>query len=348
VGDVSRDQIPGALKASLIDPAKLCRELGLAEKSKRQARGVSILCPVHGEKTPSCSVTLGPDGTIRVRCFGCDFTGDALTLIGVVRGLGSRAAFPELLLEAARLAGRHDLEADLRGDRQDAPPPPPRQTAPRPAPEPGPDYPPAGELEALWACGGPVSDDADASEHLVGRRIDPDVVARLDLARVLRRDMALDRLPRWARFQGVPWRDSGHRMLVRVWDAEGRWRSLRAWRVCEGSTPKRLPPAGCKAAGLLLANDAAVRMLTGHHTPSSVLVVEGEPDWVTRSVVNPGEAVLGVLSGSWHRGFAERIPFGAEVIIRTHLDAAGNRYAEEITRTVRDRAHVSRLAPEAA
>ncbi len=346
---MSRDDIPAELRRSLTDPAKLCRDLGLAERAKRQARGLSILCPVHGEKTPSCSVTLAPDGTIRVKCFGCEFAGDALTLIGVVRGLGSRNAFPELLREACRLAGRHDLEAALNGER-DAPSGVRPAAAPRPVPPsaPGPDYPEELELEALWACGEAVTEDADASGHLVGRRIDPELVARLDLARVIRRDIASDRLPRWARHQGVSWRDSGHRMLVRTWDCEGRWRSVRAWRVRDGSTPKRLPPGGCKAAGLVLANGPAVAMLRGEDALGRVIVCEGEPDFLVRSVVNSGDIVIGVLSGSWHRGFAQRVPFGAEVIVRTHLDAAGDRYADEITRSVRDRAQVFRLSPEEA
>lgn len=342
-----RSDIPAELRRSLTDPAKLCRELGLADKAKRQARGLMICCPVHGDRTPSCSVKLAADGTIGVHCFACDFGGDALTLIAVARGLTARSAFGEVLREACRLAGRHDLEDELAGERSDEPRAP-RQSAPRPEPQPGPDYPDGTEVEELWEGAIPVSDDTEASALLVSRRIDPDVVARLDLARVLRRDMAIDRLPRWARYQGVPWRDSGHRMLVRVWDSEGCWRSVRAWRVRDGNTPKRLPPAGCKAAGLLLANCRAVAMLRREESPSSVLVVEGEPDWVTRSVVNPSEPVLGILSGGWHAGFAERIPFGSEVIVRTHLDPAGDRYADEITRLVRDRAHVYRLSPEEA
>ncbi|HEY8947189.1 MAG TPA: hypothetical protein VIM73_23255, partial [Polyangiaceae bacterium] len=86
----------------------------------------------------------------------------------------------------------------------------------------------------------------------------------------------------------------------------------------------------------------------GHDAPTSILVVEGEPDFIARSVVNPEQVVIGVVSGGWHRGFAERIPFGAEVIVRTHLDPAGDRYAGDILRDVRDRAQVFRLAPTEA
>jgi hypothetical protein len=347
VGGLSdRSEIPREIRRTLVDPVKLCRDLGLAEKSKRQAGGLSIRCPVHNEKDPSCSVTRGPDGTIRVKCFGCAFATDALGLIAVARGLNVRSGFVEVLREGCRLAGRHDLEEALSGapvaERTAQP-----VRAPEPEPEAERDYPPADEVEALWAAAQPVTEDTDASGHLVGRRIDPEGVAALDLARVLLRNVATDRLPRWARHRGVWWRDSGHRMLVRVFDSDGVFRSLRGWRVREGDTPKRLPPGGHRAAGLALANEPAQAMLRGDESPGRVVVVEGEPDWVVRSVANPRECVIGILSGTWHEGFAARVPYGAEVLVRTHLDKAGDRYADDVIKSVRDRALVSRWKPQA-
>ncbi|HKY37133.1 MAG TPA: CHC2 zinc finger domain-containing protein [Polyangiaceae bacterium] len=96
------------LRQALRDPRALCAALGIDRGATKQrgGRGLMILCPAHAEKTPSCSVTLGADGTIRVKCFGgCDFTGDALTLIAVVRGLDPSAQFGEVLREAAELVG---------------------------------------------------------------------------------------------------------------------------------------------------------------------------------------------------------------------------------------------------
>lgn len=98
---------PHAIRARLVDVAGVCRALGLLEgyKPMRSGRGLLVRCPSHGDRTPSCSVTLGPDGTIRVRCFGCDLAGDVLSLVAAARGLDVRRDFPTVLLEAAELAG---------------------------------------------------------------------------------------------------------------------------------------------------------------------------------------------------------------------------------------------------
>lgn len=336
------------VRQALSDPRGLCRALEVDKGAKRQTAGLSILCPVHAERTPSCSVTRGDGGTVRVRCFGCDFTGDALTLIAVVRGLDLGGRFREVLAEGARIAGLHHVLAELESGspRADRPAAPQRQQeVPR---EPERTYPPADELAALWAVSGPVADDPGASGALVGRRIDPLDVDAQGLLRCFAAGIAHDRLPRWAAYQGQTWRDTGHRMLAKVYDAAGVWRSLRAWRLGDGSSPKRLPPAGHKAAGLVLANRLGVRLLRGEPAPKRIVVVEGEPDHLVRSIASPDLPVIGVLSGSWHPGYADRIPWGAEVVIRTHNDQAGNRYAEQIIATIRHRARVWRSQPEEA
>jgi DNA primase len=93
------------VRRALSDPRALCEALGIAKEAKRQACGLLVLCPWHAERTPSCSVTLAGDGTIRVRCFACDATGDALSLVAAVRGLDLATQFDRVLDEAAELAG---------------------------------------------------------------------------------------------------------------------------------------------------------------------------------------------------------------------------------------------------
>ncbi len=93
------------IRRALSNPHALAEALGLAKGAKRQRGGLVVLCPFHKEKTPSCSVMLGEDGTIRVHCFGCDASGDALTLIAGVRGFDIRTQFDRVLEEAAELAG---------------------------------------------------------------------------------------------------------------------------------------------------------------------------------------------------------------------------------------------------
>jgi DNA primase len=91
----------------LNDPRALCAALDLGTDShdrQRQAAGLTVRCPRHGGV--SCSVTRGPDGTVRVRCFGCEWTGDALDLVAVARGVDRHRDFRHVLAEAASLTGR--------------------------------------------------------------------------------------------------------------------------------------------------------------------------------------------------------------------------------------------------
>lgn len=102
---VTGDDLPQRIRARLDDPTELCRLLGLLDGYKRQAGGgVLVCCPAHKDRSPSCSVTHGDGGTVRVRCFACDFTGDAITLIATVHGLDTRGDFKRVLEIGAGLA----------------------------------------------------------------------------------------------------------------------------------------------------------------------------------------------------------------------------------------------------
>ena len=329
------------IRFTLTDPRKLCDALGLSKGAERQTTGVTVCCPAHGERTPSCSVTRAKDGTIRVRCFGCDWTGDALTLVAQVYGLDVRNNFQDVLLEAAEIAGLHNIVDELRGKAKWEPRPLP------PAPEvgPDPDYPPLDEVTDVWEAGGPAREDAVAAKYLTGRKLDPDAATQLGLLRVLPPIAELPlTLPRWAHYGALSWQRSGHRMVVPVYDHTGEMRSLRAWRI-EGDAPaKRVPPSGCKATGLLMANQNAVQLLRDRCAPRRVLVVEGEPDFTVASIRWSDSAVFGVISGGWTEDFAKRVPLGSEVIVATHHDEAGEKYAALVIKTVRARAVVSRSA----
>lgn len=280
-----------------------------------------------------------------MKCHGCDFTGDVFTLIAAVHGLDVRSAFKEVLAVGAELAGYREQAEELRQGRA---PSTPKERAPAPTPQPERDYPPQGEVEELWGTAQPVESDREACTMLVARRIDPALVTSVDLARVIHPQTHHSRLPEWARYKGKQavsqsWTKTGHRMIVPVFDCQGQMRSVRAWRVTDdASLPKRVPPAGHKASELVLANKLAIGWLRGERRPGSLVVTEGEPDTLARSIASPGEFVVGVMSGSWHDGFAKRVPYGCEVIIRTHLDNAGERYADAVAKSVEARAIVRR------
>ena len=106
------------IKLSLRDPQALAELLGLeVSADRKQARGVFVLCPWHAERGASCSIRIGGDGTIVVKCHGCGAGGSALDLIAQVNGLEIRRDFRAVLEEGAHLAGLAPLDASKPGVR---------------------------------------------------------------------------------------------------------------------------------------------------------------------------------------------------------------------------------------
>ena len=115
------------LRRRLASPALVASLLGLsadpvemAQRRRRASTRVMVLCPAHGERTASCSLTVGADGTLAVHCFGAGgrcLDGDVFTLIAAVYRID---AFRDVLAEARRLAGVSPYTA-VRA----RPPPPP-------------------------------------------------------------------------------------------------------------------------------------------------------------------------------------------------------------------------------
>ena len=329
LGRVARD-----VRAALTDPTALTRRLGL--KSRRSSGGVTICCPAHPDRNPSCSVTRGEDGTVRVRCFSCGYSADAIGLVATVRSLQARGKdFVLALSEAAELAGMLDTAESLRAGKQ----PPPRLVK-APARLPPKPLPPIEEIKRLWRECVPVADDAQCSAYLEARGLDP---AKCP-ARAITRNQ---QLPWWARYRGempkaLSWFETGHRIILPTVDHQGIWRSVRAMRLTP-EDPKRLPPTGFLAAGLVLANREAILMLRGESKPERVIVAEGEPDWLTWAS-RRDDACLGIVSGAWSQALAQRIPSGVNVVLRVHGDQAGDSYADKIQRSLAGRCRLWRAA----
>lgn len=336
----SRPDHAREIRYALTDPAAVCERLGLLAGRGtfvRQATGVIVRCPWHKEQTPSCSVRRGPDGTIAVRCHGCSQTGDVLSLIAVVNGLSTRQDFRDVLRAGAEIAGLWAVVDELRG----ATPVAARPKPVAPAPEPERTYPPAREVASLWAAARPVSDDAEVTAMLTARGLDAELVASDDLARALPADAML---PWWASYRREPWTKTGHRVIVPMRDMTGAIMSVRAWRVGDGESPKRLPPGGHKATALVMACPLAIAMLAGTYQPRRIAIAEGEPDflvWATRRSRDP-VARLGIVTGSWTEAIAAKVPSGIEVLVWTDRDPAGDSYAKTIWQTLHTRCFVRR------
>ncbi len=321
MGDAARD-----IRARLVDPLAVVVALGLGDGAKRQPRGVMIRCPWHVERTASCSISVGPDGTVRVRCFGCNATGDALHLVAAARGLDLERDFPRVLDEAGALVGV-DLFAHTR---RPPPPPPPLGT-----------YPPRDEVAALWNAAVPVNRtvvEPDRSElavafFLARRRWWPPALASLDIVRVTPPPSAYD----WPRWWPSPWAKSW-RLITRAYRANGEVASIHA-RAVDGAEPKTRWPYNCRSAGLFFADGRGAAVLRGEVASlERVIIVEGLTDTVamTLEVEDAGRAiaVLGLASGSAAALAAVRWPHGIPVVVATHEDQAGHRYAAEVERVL--------------
>lgn len=309
-----------AVRRHLTDARRLCSALGLLrgyKPGRQHGGGLLIRCPVHGDKHPSCSVRTGPDGTLQVHCFVCGFGGDALSLVAAARGLDLRHDFPRVVEEAARLTGASLDLSTL----------PPSKPAPAPLA-----YPDQAEVAALWDACLPVDHDDQAVAYLLKRALDPALVARFDLARVLPLDTPT---PPWSRLGRHSWAQSGHRLLFPMVDAHGHVRSLRASLLGDpiNGLPKRIAPAGKASSGLVLACPQARHLLAAdHHAPADVVVAEGEFDFLTWALRLRGlpTAVFGVVACAWSDSLAARIPDRSSLFLRTHQDAAGDKYAAAI------------------
>ena len=93
------------VRLRLHDPEALARSLGLKIGQRISAGAILVCCPVHEDGTASCSVRYNQDGTLSAKCFGCDWSGDALHLIAAARGLDLASDFPAVMAEARHLAG---------------------------------------------------------------------------------------------------------------------------------------------------------------------------------------------------------------------------------------------------
>lgn len=333
------------VRYALVNVREVCARLGFTKFAMNGGRGVLVHCPSHAENSPSCSVRIGPDGTIQVKCFGgCDLSGTVLDLIAAVHSLTLPRDFSEVMRIAADMAGlERSPESGVR-----------LITAPFrcPDPEPAREFPSKEEVEDLWSDAGFCSDDDEVSEMLLGRGLDPIAVDDRDLARVIAPDAWL---PRWAWSKDGSWSRSGHRLILPMFDEEGRMRSVRAWKVSPGVGVKRLPPSGHKHCGLVLACGFGQQMLEFGNflavddRPVRIVIVEGEPDFLCMAcrysdADQDAPVFLGVNSGSWSKPLAARVPVGSLVVVRTHHDSngTGDKYAKEIIESLQGSCDVYR------
>lgn len=255
-------------------------------------------------------------------CHQCDASGDALDLVRHVHGEGAREWVERFLVMP-------------RADR------PVRSGLHRPAqPTKSPaTFPPAADVEALADACGPTADDEGVSAWLRSRGLDPVRVDALGGMVAALPDGAP--CPPFAHVGKRPraWSRADLRAVCPLYDSTGTPRSALARRIIPAADlPKSVSAQGFSRVGLVVANDVAVAMLRGTgEAPPHIVIAEGEVDALTWAHEHPTAAVFGIFAGAWTGDFARALPAGVPVLIATHHDPDGDRYAAKVIGTLTPR-----------
>lgn len=345
----------------------IATQFGLDHNERTHALGPCPSCnaakrhPKRGDKRGALGVRRDGRGWV---CFQCEQSGDAVTLAALCltgKAKPDREGW-KLVRRACAERGFCSPNPHEGGAAVLTVMPRPRPPPPLPAPPPA--RPPVDELAVFWTrtCV-PVTEDPEVSAWLSEQRgLSPTTIDERNLARALPRTA---RPPRWARFEGASWVETSHRLIVPMYGATGQMESVHARALApkhENGRDKAASVAGAEVRGLVMADALGVLLLAedslGDGTPATelvrrvgIIIAEGEPDFLTWATFY-GEAaesapmVLGVVSGSWTDELAAAVPDSTLVIVRTHRDDAGAKYADRICSTLAERCDVRRLRKE--
>jgi hypothetical protein len=313
--------------------------LGLKTAPARGASGGSVYgCPAcgverrhAGRRDRRGALGVRRDGT-GFRCMDCDVSGDSIDLVALVlrgkrfRDLGATAR-EEVREWCGKFAGVELWPAN--------------EPAPIPA-----EYPPEAEVRCFWDACVPADTDPAVRDYLAGRKVWPTLVTSFDLARALRAGKAVPTwAARWDMDLGRPvsWVESGHQLIVPLFDERGLMRSVLARNIDGTAQIKSFAPTGFGRAGLLMADGFGRWLLANGQRPDwwpgstelRVVVAEGEIDFLMAAIqwsdaAECAPASFGVVSGSWSPEVAARIADGSTVVVATDPDKAGERYAVAI------------------
>lgn len=331
----------------------VARELGLTEGR----HGIGP-CPACNAERRGSTDKRPPVGMTR-DCMGwrcqrgdCGAGGDSIDLVAhVLEGAKLRDLDKEGM---AGVRAWYAARGWCKPDEKDGRPPKQHPVITRKPQEEPRDYerPPRDEVLAVWNEALPVIDIAEVSGWIRHRGLDPEKIADRDLARAL---PSRGEYPAWATYGGTPWPSRGYRLVVPLYGPGGEMESVRARSVRPDAKTKTLAPTGYAVGSLVIADELGRQLLKHGQAPDwwpsggplEVIVVEGEPNfltWATRwgDSAEDAPAVIGIMSGSWTPAIAARIPDGCRVIIRTDHDKAGNKYAEDIHKTLKGRCRILR------
>jgi DNA primase len=312
----------------------VCQQLGLYDPDNRhsyrkQAGGLIVRCPHHGERTPSCSVRIGRDGTLGAYCFACGWSGNVFTLVAEVHGLDAKRDFPRVLEIAASVVGI----VDVGGGRYDRPPPP--------APPPEPPVLEPELFDEMARMLDPIDHHDDVARYVAERLPGCDTS---DL-RALPVDATglVDRIAEnighdeWRRSGlanrttgGLVWRD--HRLCILWRDEAGKVATIQRRLIRPARTtnvPKYVFPSGRKPTVPF-----GVERIATMGPSTGVAYTEGALDAIAYRVLAKREGfdvcVLGVPSVSIWKGSWAMYAQAREARIAFDRDAAGQKATQQI------------------
>lgn len=267
--------------------------LSRLERAKPQKDGFTALCPAHKDRNPSLSVREGDDGRALVTCHaGC-------TLDEICAALGVPMAALFAPGSTGAMRRRH------HGARSRAPL-----------------FSPGAAGRGWRAARARARDDESAIEdaavyeYLRKRGLEESwntpgfgvLGPGMDLPKAIRR-----------------WPESSHRLVLPLYDQEGRVASLQARCIRQGAKAKVLFPSGSAVKGCVFANGPGVALLCGRlRPPCTIIFGEGLTDFLAIACAASGYAVLAAPGTGFVKAAIGRWGAGTRVVIAMDNDEAGS------------------------
>lgn len=273
-------------------------------EAKRVGSNYMVRCPAHDDSTPSLGIRESDDGKkILLGCFA------QCSAQHITQAVGLKVS--DLYLD----------DTNKRGPALKLTPPKAQPKANFPSPF---------ELKDVWEKATRVDEYGESRGWLFhARKIDPVLVAELDLARV-RKTPGL--YPWCKSFGGYP-----YCVLLPVYLASGEFVSLRARSIDPKEKNKELAAKGT-AKGTFFANGPTLKMLREGVQVEELWIVEGGTDFLVASTLAPTVAVLGIHSASHSSELYEVLKQRVKkVVLATDLDPAGDKYALQWARPLADK-----------
>lgn len=316
------------------------------------ARNSMAPCPMCGAVTRGSNDKRGPIGFSRDgygwMCHHCGAKGDVIDLVSITScgnlfrnidksqqksvrvWFSERGACPPpngQQVEAAQPASHHLPRRDPEQYQQNS------------------QRPPQKELKAMWASTLSIVDGLDLppefsdplDDWMIRKEFSPILSSRLNVVRVLPTPTQFN----WPDWWPKSWAND-YRLAAPAYEMDGTFASIHA-RTCRdrADKPKTRWPRGCKAGGLVMANQMAVKMMRGNPLDfdgdvPGLLVCEGFTDFLRAALTAMNEGlvlpIIAGTSGCFRQLREVKIPKGLNIFVATDPDEKGDEYADIISK----------------